>query len=112
MVDFWTRLDELIARNRLVLDRPRGSRHPKYQEVTYPLDYGYLEGTSGGDGNEVDVWRGSMQESSLVGIVCTVDVMKRDSEIKLLVGCTADEMDTVFRFLNNNYMSAIVISRD
>jgi inorganic pyrophosphatase len=112
MVDFWTRLDELIARNSLVLDRPRGSRHPKYHEVTYPLDYGYQEGTSGGDGNEADVWRGTMEESSLVGIVCAVDVLKRDSEIKLLVGCTADEMDTILRFLNNNYMSAIVISRD
>ena len=111
MVEFWTRLDELIAGNRLVLDRPRGSRHPKYPEVIYPLDYGYLEGTSGGDGNEVDVWRGSMRESSLVGIVCTVDVLKQDSEIKLMVGCTADEMDTIFRFLNNDYMSAIVISR-
>src|SRR5512142_1498823 len=111
MADFWTRIDQLIAANEVVLDRPRGSRHPRYQAIAYPLDYGYLEGTAGGDGNEIDVWRGSMQEGRLVGIVCTIDISKRDTEVKLLIGCTPDEVETVFRFHNNDYMSAIVIRR-
>ena len=111
MADFWTRIEQLIAANRVVLDRPRGSRHPRYPDIVYPLDYGYLEGTAGGDGNEIDVWRGSMQEGRLVGIVCTIDISKRDTEVKLLIGCTPDEVETVFRFHNNDYMSAIVIQR-
>ena len=111
MADFWTRIDQLIAANEVVLDRPRGSRHPRYPDIVYPLDYGYLEGTAGGDGNEIDVWRGSMQEGRLVGIVCTIDISKRDTEVKLLIGCTPDEVETVFRFHNNDYMSAIVIQR-
>ncbi len=111
MADFWTRIDQLIAANEVVLDRPRGSRHPRYTDIVYPLDYGYLEGTAGGDGNEIDVWRGSMQEGRLVGIVCTIDISKRDTEVKLLIGCTPDEVETVFRFHNNDYMSAIVIQR-
>ena len=111
MADFWTRIDQLIAANEVVLDRPRGSRHPRYPDIVYPLDYGYLEATAGGDGNEIDVWRGSMQEGRLVGIVCTIDISKRDTEVKLLIGCTPDEVETVFRFHNNDYMSAIVIQR-
>ena len=111
MADFWTRIDQLIAANGVVLDRPRGSRHPRYPDIVYPLDYGYLEATAGGDGNEIDVWRGSMQEGRLVGIVCTIDISKRDTEVKLLIGCTPDEVETVFRFHNNDYMSAIVIQR-
>ena len=111
MADFWTRIDQLIAANEVVLDRPRGSRHPRYPDIVYPLDYGYLEGTAGGDGNEIDVWRGSMQEGRLVGIVCTIDISKRDTEVKLLIGCTPDEVETVFRFHNNEYMSAVVIQR-
>jgi inorganic pyrophosphatase len=111
MTDFWAKLESLVADHKLVLDRPRGSHHPRYQEVIYPIDYGYLEGTSGGDVNEVDVWRGSMPEGRAVGIVCTVDSLKGDTEVKLLLGCTAAEIETISSFLNNGYMSAIVIER-
>ena len=52
-----------------------------------------------------------MREGRLVGIVCTIDISKRDTEVKLLIGCTPDEVETVFRFHNNDYMSAIVIQR-
>jgi len=59
----------------------------------------------------MDVWRGSIADGLLVAIVCTVDTMKKDAEIKLLVGCTEAEIDTVRRFHNNNYMSGIIIRR-
>lgn len=112
-MDFWTRFDRLLEANDIVIDRPRGTTHPRYSEVVYPLDYGYLIGVSGGDGNEIDVWRGSRIPSELVGVVCTVDTLKSDAEVKLLVGCTDDEIDVVDRFHNgNNYMSGIVVLRD
>ncbi len=111
MTDFWTRLESLIASNEVILDRPKGSHHPKYPEIVYPLDYGYLKGTSGGDRNEIDVWRGSMPGNKLVGVVCTVDILKSDTEVKLLIGCTDNEINKVSDFLNSNYMSAIVIER-
>jgi len=80
--------------------------------MIYPLDYGYLEGTSGGDGNEVDVWLGSVVAGKLDAVVCTVDMLKRDVEIKLLVGCTPEEKATVCRFLNESeYMAAFLAGR-
>jgi inorganic pyrophosphatase len=52
-----------------------------------------------------------MPEIRLGGIVCTVDVLKHDAEIKLLLGCTAAEIETISSFLSNACMSAIVIRR-
>lgn len=37
------------------VDRPMGSRHPKYDFV-YPVNYGHLPGTKAPDGAELDVY--------------------------------------------------------
>jgi hypothetical protein len=58
--DFWDFLERLVASSRPVVDRPKGSRHPRYPALVYPLDYGYLEGTQAMDGGGVDFWRGSL----------------------------------------------------
>jgi inorganic pyrophosphatase len=112
-MDFWTRMDGLIEMHEVVIDRPKGAGHPRFPGLIYPLDYGYLKGTCGGDGSEIDVWRGSMVPARLVGVICTVDVLKGDAEVKLLLGCTEDEINIVSRFHNDNdYMSGIVVKRD
>ncbi len=109
---FWAALERLISESNLVIDRPRNSTHPRYPQVIYPLDYGYLENTASMDGSGIDVWRGSHPQPILTGIVVTVDLMKRDSEIKLLLGCTADEVASILAFHNNSaYMKGIFISR-
>ena len=38
------------------IDRPKGTAHPDYPEMIYPLNYGYVEGITGGDGEEQDVY--------------------------------------------------------
>ena len=53
---FWHELAHLAVNNSIVIDRPKGSPHPRYPEVIYPLDYGYLEGTISADGDGTDVW--------------------------------------------------------
>jgi inorganic pyrophosphatase len=111
-MDFWTRLDKLLNSSELVIDRPKGSNHPKYPNIIYPLDYGYLSGTSGGNGKEIDVWCGSGISRNLVAIVCTVDTLKNDTELKLLLGCTEEEIEIVNQFHNDNqYMSGLIIKR-
>ncbi len=59
---------ELAKSGALVVDRPKGSAHPRYPEMIYPLDYGYLENTSAADGGGLDVWIGSMSQKTLTGI--------------------------------------------
>jgi len=109
---FWKLLDSLVQSAKLIVDRPKGSVHPRYPAIVYPFDYGYLEGTSAGDGAGIDVWRGSLPDARLAAIVCTVDVVKRDVEIKLLLGCTAEEKTRICEFHNDSEsMAAMLIER-
>jgi inorganic pyrophosphatase len=109
---FWTRLDELIESSEIVIDRPKGSRHPRYNDIIFPLDYGYLSGTTTIDGNGIDVWIGTTEHRRLTAIACTVDIMKRDAEIKLIIGCTDEEIGIIEKFHNGPYQSAIIIRRE
>lgn len=108
---FWTNLDLLLAEHRLVIDRPQGSVHPRFPDFRYPYDYGYLEGTSGGDGGGIDVWVGSLPDRRLVGVICTVDLTKRDTEVKLLVGCTPAEMQAILATHNSGPQAGILVKR-
>lgn len=40
----------------MVIDRPIGSVHPKYEDMIYPLNYGFIPNVFGGDGEELDVY--------------------------------------------------------
>jgi inorganic pyrophosphatase len=109
--DFWQVLDTLFATNQLVIDRPRGSAHPRYPESRYSLDYGYLSGTYSGDSEGIDVWVGTLPEKKINGVVCTVDLLKRDSEIKLLLGCSREEMQIICSSHQVGTQSALLIER-
>jgi inorganic pyrophosphatase len=95
----WATLEGQIATNGLVIDRPRFSRHPRFPEIVYPIDYGYLQGVMGLDGDELDVFVGTAG-TGLVGAYHTVDHRKGDEEIKLLYNCTPVEVYLVHGFLN------------
>jgi len=108
---FWRSLDMLVGSSQLVIDRPAGSTHPRYPDFVYPLDYGYLAGTSAADGGGIDVWVGTEPTAGVVGIIVTVDLIKRDSEIKILLGCTDEELETVLRFHDTGPMAAVLLER-
>lgn len=109
--EFWDYLDRLVDECPLVIDRPKGSRHPRYPELIYPLDYGYLEGSTTVDGGGLDVWVGSFPDRSLTALALTVDLHKRDAELKLLLGCSEDELQIILAFLNDNSMRAALWRR-
>ena len=109
--EFWSNLEKLLAESQIVVDRPKDRPHPRYPDVIYPLDYGYLEGTTAGDGNGIDVWIGSQADTTLTGILCTFDAVKRDVEIKLLAGCSAQDVETVLRFFNEGFMRYLYIPK-
>lgn len=94
-------LDKLVATSHLVVDRPAGSRHPRVPQAVYPVDYGYLEGTVAADGGGVDVFRGSAVGAGVVGFFVTADRGKRDVEVKVLIDCTAGEIERVRRLLDD-----------
>lgn len=109
--EFWVFLDRLVAEHALVLDRPRGSAHPRFPSLIYPLDYGYLEDTTTVDGGGIDVWRGSLPQASLDAVMLTVDLFKNDAELKLLLGCTAEEEQILLDFSNDTTLRATIFHR-
>jgi inorganic pyrophosphatase len=109
--DFWTYLDKLVAESKIVIDRPKSSGHPRNPELIYPLDYGYLDGTSSADGGGIDIWRGSRKNANITAIIMTIDLHKRDAEIKILLGCTEIEIQTILDFHNNDRMRATLVRR-
>lgn len=111
--EFWKMLDKLAGNSAIVIDRPKHSRHPEYPDIIYPLDYGYLAGTSSADGEEIDLWLGSLPEKKLTAFFVTVDPLKRDCEVKLMLGCTEEEIDLVDHFFNDYAsMKAILVRRE
>ena len=109
--EFWDALDELVKTSEIVVDRPKGSIHPRFPDFIYRLDYGYLRGTSSMDGAGIDVWVGSGKKT-VDAIMCIVDLMKRDSEIKILIGCTEEEKMEVYKTHNETqYMKGVLIRR-
>ena len=109
--DFWKALDELVSNSEIVIDRPKGSAHPRFPNFIYKVDYGYLKNTSSMDGAGIDVWIGS-GDKKIDAIMCIVDLMKRDSEIKILVGCTEEEKLDIYKTHNETqYMKGVLIRR-
>jgi inorganic pyrophosphatase len=109
--EFWTRFDDLIKTSEIVFDRPKGTPHPGYPDLIFPLDYGYLKGVKGGDGDGIDIWRGTAKPQKLTAVVCTLDMKKRDAEYKLIIGCTEEEIGIIEKFHSGRHMSCIIIRR-
>lgn len=110
---FWAALDQLVNESELVIDRPKGSVHKKYPDFVYKVDYGYLKNTHSMDGQGIDIWVGTNEKKEIDAVMCTVDLMKRDSEIKILIGCTEAEKEIVYQTHNeSDYMKGILIRRD
>ncbi len=109
--EFWKALDELVNNSEFIIDRPKGTAHPKYPNFIYRVDYGYLRNTLSMDGAGIDVWVGS-DEKKVDAIMCIVDLMKRESEIKILIGCTEEEKSIVYETHNETqFMKGVLIRR-
>ena len=108
---FWNAIDELVSSSEIVIDRPKGSAHPRFPDFIYKVNYGYLKDTASMDGAGIDVWVGSGAKK-VDAIMFIVDLTKRDSEIKILMGCTEEEKLEVYKTHNETeYMKGILIRR-
>ncbi len=76
----------------VIVDRPLGSTHPTHPTIVYPVNYGYIEGILGGDGEEQDAYILGVDTplSSFTGRVIAVIHRHDDNEDKWVV--TPDEL--------------------
>jgi len=108
---FWQALDHLVQTSTVIIDRPRGTCHPRYPDYIYPVDYGYLRETRSMDGQGIDVWKGTRPHLTCDAVLCLLDLNKRDSEIKILLGCTEEEQQQVYLAQNRFTLRALLIRR-
>lgn len=72
---------------RVTVDRPLGSTHPEYPDLIYPVNYGYVEGVTGGDGEWQDVYVLGIREPvpEFTGRIAAVIRREDDNEEKWVV---------------------------
>ena len=68
------------------IDRPLGSRHPKWG-FTYPINYGFLPNTISGDGEELDVYILGVEKplAEFTGICIAIIHRTNDDDDKLVL---------------------------
>jgi inorganic pyrophosphatase len=110
-MNYWDYLEHLVSTHEIVIDRPKGSAHPRYPDFIYPLDYGYLKDTTTVDGGGIDIFVGNKARKAVEGIICTVDLKKKDTEIKIMFGCLQKEIETALKTLNEKDMRATYFKR-
>jgi inorganic pyrophosphatase len=84
----------LGTRVRIVIDRPIGTKHPKYKSTIYPINCGFIPKTISGDGREVDVYVLGVTETLKPFTEIEVDIIAliiRDDDAEdKLVGSAVD----------------------
>ena len=71
---------------QVTIDRPIGSKHPKFQ-YTYPVNYGYIENTISGDGEELDAYILNVTEplKKFTGTCVAIITREDDDDDKLII---------------------------
>ncbi|MDR0617372.1 MAG: hypothetical protein LBG23_01115 [Endomicrobium sp.] len=109
--DFFETLEQWIEQNGISIDRSKGTSHPRFPNLIYPIDYGYINGTKSQDGSGIDLVKGDGETLKIVGIICTLDPIKKDSEVKVLFNCTEENIKTAMMMFNNHIMKGILLRR-
>ncbi len=109
---FWQKMDTLLLSSTCKIDHPQGSSHPVYANLIYPVDYGFLQDTVGTDTQPIHVFKGKKSAQNVGAIVISADILKKDCEVKLLVGCDEEEKVKILEFLNQTqFQKAILVQR-
>ncbi len=69
----------------VVMDRPLGSRHPRYPELIYEVNYGFVPGTRAADGRELDVYYLGIEGPVECATGVCIAVVHRYDDDKLVV---------------------------
>ncbi len=71
----------------VTVDRPLGTYHPEHKSIYYYVNYGYIKGLAGGDGEEQDAYVLGITEPlcEFTGKVIAIIHRKNDVEDKFVV---------------------------
>lgn len=66
----------------VTVDRPLGSYHPKYKNIYYPINYGYIEGIIAPDGEFQDAYILGVNEAIETFIGQVIAVVRRHDDVE------------------------------
>lgn len=108
---FWQKIDTIFSSNKLVITKKKDECHSVYKNLRYPVDYGNLDDTLP-ENSGICVFTGSGKAAFVESIIVAADILKKDIEVKLLIGCTPEEELTILEFLNQTeFQKGILIRR-
>ncbi|MBQ0064741.1 MAG: Inorganic pyrophosphatase [Firmicutes bacterium] len=96
---FWQKLDTILLSSTVVIDSYKGSHHPVFTALTYPVDFAHLEDAFDNNEKRIRIYKGS-ESNKVVGIVISADVLEKDCFVTVLVGCSEQERHDVLQFMN------------
>ena len=115
MKDIAFHIGEIV---KVTIDRPLGCRHPKYPDLYYPINYGYVEGVIAPDGEEQDAYVLGVNEpvNEFCGRVIAVIHRLNDVEDKWVVapdGCeySAEDIAKAVDFQEKYFISQIFLKK-
>ena len=96
------------------IDRPMGSKHPKYNYI-YPVNYGYIPNTLSGDGEEIDCYVLGIFEPLEIYTGKCIAIIKRldDNDDKLVIvpenkNYSDDEIKVLTEFQERFFKSEVI----
>ena len=101
---------------RIVIDRPIGYIHTKGEKtLVYPINYGYIPGVLGGDGEELDVYLLGVEHAvkEYTGRIIGIVFRENDVEDKLIMApenllFTAGAIADMIEFQEKYYKTRVV----
>ena len=109
---FWQKVETLFLSSGLEITRKKGDIHPTFKNLIYPTDYGHVKDTKSVSGEGVSVYLGSGSRSTITALVVAADILAKELDVKILVGCNEEEEKDVLHFLNQtDYQKTVLIRR-
>lgn len=101
---------------KIKIDRPLGSCHPKYKNMIYPVNYGYVEGVIAPDDEGQDVYLLGVDYPVNEFTARIIAIIKRSDDVEEKMGCLSWKYDfykkrnmgagsvlgEIFQFQNNH----------
>ncbi len=108
---FWQKVDSLFLSSGFRITRKKGDVHPVFKNLIYPLEYGHINDTKSVSGEGVSVYAGSLDRNHITALAVAADILSKELDVKVLVGCTEEEVEEVLRFLNQTDFQKTVLIR-
>lgn len=108
---FWQKVDTLFLSNDVKVTKKKGDVHDTFRNLVYPLDYGRIEDLASVSGKGVGVYLGSGNRHQVTALAVAADILAKELDVKILAGCTEEEVSQVLHYLNQTDFQKTVLIR-